>query len=181
MTYLIVCEICQLFMNLLNLGEMDVGKQNSGICIRVPEINDVENVWSKIEEIHKNQQELLYYEDVSTNHTKETLKQLIKTGNEAERIWIACLDTEIVGLIDVMYQAPDYMFFDDKYVCVRYFHVDEGAEECSELLMDQVIQDARQYGFTYLCGDVLSEDAKMNSLFKSNQFEEYRIRLAKKL
>lgn len=155
-------------------------KQGTDIHIRIPVKEDLEEVWDMMDKIHKKQQELLTYEDFHTEHTKETLGQLIENGNEAERIWIACDDTKIVGLIDIQYKSPDYMFFDDKYVYVRYFYEEE-AVTCSEMLMDTAIEDARKYGFTYMCGDVLSEDKDMESLYGKNQFENYRLRLAKNL
>lgn len=149
--------------------------------IRKPEIMDIDEIWNKMKRIHKKQEEILLYEDFNERHTKETLIKLIKEGSTAERIWVACLHEKIIGFIDIEYKAADYMFFDDKYVYIRYFYMEQKEKELSEQLMNMVIADAKQYGFEYVCGDMLANDKTMEELYVKNDFECYRIRLAKKL
>ncbi len=155
--------------------------QNANISIKVPERVELEEVWSMMERIHEKQKKYLVYEDVHTEHTKETLRKVIEHEEKMERIWIACMEEKVIGLIDVIFRGPDYMFFDDKYVEIRYFYVEEQMQQSSNLLMETAIHEARQYGFEYMCGDVLSDDEVQRTLYGNNQFEDYRIRLARKL
>lgn len=149
--------------------------------IRKSEISDIDMLWDLIEEIHKKQEKILLYEDFNTRHTKETLARFIEQGSDTERIWVSCLDKKIIGFIDIEYKAADYLFFDDKYVFIRYFYVEQNEKELSQQLMNVAIEDAKQYGFEYVCGDMLANDTVMEELYEKNNFERYRIRLAKEL
>lgn len=162
-------------------GEISVNVRQDEIRIKVPESSDFDNVWSLIEKINIEQKKMTTYEDFNTEHSKKSLKQLIVNGDETERIWIASLNEKIIGMININYQRSDYLFFDDKYVFIKYVYVEEGMEECLQMLFDTVITDAKQYGFEYICTDVKVGDARVDKLLQDNSFEDFRFRLAKEL
>ena len=156
-------------------------EQETGLIIRKPMETEFSELWSIVETIHKKQETKLLYEDYNINHTKESFRELIEKGMKEERIWVALLHEKIIGFINIKYQAPDYMFFDDKYVYIRYFYIEGNKQEYAEQLIETVVKDAKQYGFEYMCGDLIPDDEEMEQLYEKNEFENYRIRLAKKL
>lgn len=160
---------------------MFMEEQVKGLIIRKPMETEYRELWSIVESIHKKQESKLLYEDFNINHTKESFRELIEKGMEEERIWVALLHEKIIGFINIKYQAPDYMFFDDKYVYIRYFYMEGNRQEYAEQLIETVVKDAKQYGFEYICGDLIPDDEEMEQLYEKNEFENYRIRLAKKL
>ncbi len=150
-------------------------------CIRKAVFEDVEAIWSVMEKVHQRQNQFIRFEDIDEKHTKESLKEILEKENVYESIWVFCENDKIVGLIDVEYKNADYLFFDDKYVYIKYFYVKDNKKEISEQLMDIVLEKAKQYDFHYICGDVLPEDNMQTELYEQNQLEYFRIRLAKKL
>lgn len=155
--------------------------QNKGWNIKVPDENDLESLWNIMNSLHQKQETMMEYEDFSTRHTRETLEQLLRNGEEEERIWAAYENGKIIGFIDIEYKKADYLFFDDKYVYIRYLYVEECEPACSEDLIDTAIGDAKKYGFEYMCGDIASKDSDMEKMYVENHFEHYRIRLSKKM
>jgi len=162
-------------------GEVLANTEKDEIVIKVPDKGDYDNIWELIETINDEQDRMRTFEDFNVKHSKETLKNLIESENEMEQIWIAILKGKIIGMININYQKPDYLFFDDKYVYIKYLYVQEGMEVCSKLLVDAVIEEAKQYGFEYICSDLKMEDSRTEQLLKENLFEDYRFRLAKEL
>lgn len=155
--------------------------QKNGWVIKVPGEKDLESLWNIMNSLHLKQKAMMEYEDCNTRHTKETLEQLLRNGEEEERIWAAFENEKMIGFIDIQYKKPDYLFFDDKYVFIRYFYVEECENACSEDLINTAIEDAKKYGFEYICGDVISKDSDMEKMYMENHFEHYRIRLSKEL
>ena len=151
------------------------------IDIRRAKIEDINAIWEIIQELNKNKEEFLSYEDKNDNHTKESLLAILQPDINTESIWLACVNKRICGLLDIEYRKADYLFFNDKYMFIRYLTVQDNETEIVEKLMDTAIVDAKKYGFEYICGDMIPEDTYQNELLKKSGLDEYRFRLSKKL
>ena len=54
-------------------------------------------------------------------------------------------------------------------------------KDIAKKLFEASINEAREHGFKYICGDVLSEEEELRELFEVNDMKNYKNRLYKKI
>lgn len=158
------------------------------IEIRQANINDINYLLTIMSEINKKRDDMIEYDDFKLNHSKNSLEEVLEGKNENEIIFVAIHNEKIIGILNLLFSAPDYIFFVDKFVYIKYLYLDqnesstsEDREYISKKLFDSGINISKKYGFKYICGDVLNGENELEDLFKTNEMKNYRSRLCKKL
>ncbi|MBA4507618.1 N-acetyltransferase [Clostridium sporogenes] len=151
-------------------------------------ISDMDKIADLIVAINEEKTKITKYDDFNFYHSKNSLKEVLNGKNKNEMIFIARNKENFIGMINLSFSDSDYMFFIDKFVYIKYLYVDKNKfidtqerEEVVKRLFTASINKAKEHGFKYICGDVLSEEGELRELFKMNEMKNYKNRLYKKI
>lgn len=151
----------------------------------IDDLNYLLDIMSKID---KKREDMIIYDDFRLSHSKNSLEEVLNSKTENELIIIAKDNEKIIGILNLIFSPPDYIFFVDKFIYIKYLYVDqdklktlEDREYISKELFDHAINISKRNGFKYICGDVLTGDNELEGLFKTNEMKAYRSRFCKKL
>ncbi|WP_371025375.1 GNAT family N-acetyltransferase [Paraclostridium ghonii] len=158
------------------------------IKIQQADIDDINYLLDIISKIDKKRDNMIIYDDFRLTHSKNSLEEVLSGKNENEAIIVAKDNEKIIGILNLLFSPPDYIFFVDKFVYIKYLYVDqdklktlEDREYISKELFDYAMNISKSNGFKYICGDVLTGDNELESLFKTNEMKDYRSRFCKNL
>ncbi|GAA0713481.1 GNAT family N-acetyltransferase [Paraclostridium ghonii] len=158
------------------------------IKIQQADIDDMNYLLDIMSKIDKKRDNMIIYDDFRLTHSKNSLEEVLSGKNENEAIIVAKDNEKIIGILNLLFSTPDYIFFVDKFVYIKYLYVDqdklktlEDREDISKELFDYAINISKSNGFKYICGDVLIGDNELESLFKTNEMKDYRSRFCKNL
>lgn len=158
------------------------------IKIECGKIEDIDYIFNVIEEIERKKESISKYIDIEEAYSKDRLKSILNKEVKEEVILIAksINDDRILGIINLKFQKPDYIFFVDKFVYVKYMYLDADIIEAdkkfiSEELFKETIKISKKYGFKYLCSDVLEGEKEVKKILEDNRLRKYRNRLCKKI
>lgn len=160
------------------------------IKIQQADIDDINYLLDIMSQIDKKRDNMIIYDDFRLTHSKNSLEEVLSGKNENEAIIVAKDNEKIIGILNLLFSPPDYIFFVDKFVYIKYLYVDqdqdklktlEDREYISKELFDYAINISKSNGFKYICGDVITGDNELESLFKRNEMKDYRSRFCKNL
>lgn len=158
------------------------------IKIQQADIDDINYLLDIMSQIDKKRDNMIIYDDFRLTHSKNSLEEVLSGKNENEAIIVAKDNEKIIGILNLLFSPPDYIFFVDKFVYIKYLYVDqdklktlEDREYISKELFDYAINISKSNGFKYICGDVITGDNELKSLFKTNEMKDYRSRFCKNL
>ncbi|GAA0696617.1 GNAT family N-acetyltransferase [Paraclostridium ghonii] len=158
------------------------------IKIQQANIDDLHFLLDIISKIDKKRDDMIIYDDFRLWNSKNSLEEVLNGKNKNEAIIVAKDNEKIIGILNLLFSPPDYIFFVDKFAYIKYLYVDqpklktlEYVEYISKELFDYAISISKTNGFKYICGDVLAGENELEYLFKSNEMKDYRSRLCKKL
>ncbi|MDU7251610.1 MAG: GNAT family N-acetyltransferase [Clostridium sp.] len=151
-------------------------------------ISDMDKIADLIVAINEEKTKITKYDDFNFYHSKNSLKEVLNGKNKNEMIFIARNKENFIGMINLSFSDSDYMFFIDKFLYIKYLYVDKDKfidtqeyKDIAKKLFEASINEAREHGFKYICGDVLSEEEELRELFEINDMKNYKNRLYKKI
>jgi hypothetical protein len=161
---------------------------NEDIEITNADITDLDKILSIMISIDNKRNNIIKYNDFEFKHSKESLEKVLNNENKDEIIFIAIYNENLIGILNILFSNPDYNFFADKFIYIKYLYIEnnesiktENRRYISEKLFGFAINKAKEYGFKYICGDVLDDEDELKELFKINSMENYRNRLYKRI
>ncbi|MCR1934568.1 GNAT family N-acetyltransferase [Clostridium tepidum] len=158
------------------------------IRIRKADINDMDKIADLISSINEKKTKITKYDDFNFKHSKDSLKEVLSGKNKNEILFIAICKENFLGMINISFNNPDYIFFIDKFAYIKYMYVDKNKlidkqkyEYVAKELFEVAISEGKKYGFKYICGDVLTEEDELKELFEMNDMKNYKRRMQKKV
>lgn len=158
------------------------------IVIQSANISYLNEILSIIMDIDDKRNNIMKYNDFEFKHSENSLEEVLNNKNKNEIIFIARHKEKLIGMINILFSNPNYIFFVDKFAYVKYLYVEkselvseEERKDISEKLFNIAMEKIKKYGFRYICGDILDGDDDLKELFQINCMKKYRSRLYKKI
>ncbi len=161
------------------------------LVVRIADSTDINNLVRIVDEYFSYMFDFdLFYNPYSAGEitpvlVKERYHRFLQ--NENCHIFIAELDSRLVGFIEVWLYEKNSNFSADKYGYISNFYIDEQTRKFKQIysIMNRLYKSAEQWvklnGYKYLVADAYSANETVLTLFRRVGLMPYRVRVAKKL
>ena len=95
------------------------------IVIQSANISYLNEILSIIMDIDDKRNNIMKYNDFEFKHSENSLEEVLNNKNKNEIIFIARHKEKLIGMINILFSNPNYIFFVDKFAYVKYLYVEK--------------------------------------------------------